>query len=243
MAVELKKLKFPLFKMALESPKRFRSFLHGGLQAASSNWQSEERLMIPVLSYEAMRSIATQISTPISAAFPMVSLFGSTLAPKDSTVAIPLTEPDLNSIDPVFLNVNSPWSMFICGSQGSGKSHALACILESCLLSDPNLGQLPQPLAAMVFNYDKSQGNSVAEAASLCSHLKVRVLVSPSNFKRMEELYGDLSGAKENLVVQRFYLLSRHLNTERMMKLMAVGQQGENMPLYMQVSTASLESI
>jgi hypothetical protein len=90
----------------------------------------------------------------------------------------------------------------------------------------------------MVFNYDKSQGSFVAEAASLCSHLKVRVLVSPCNFKRMEQLYGELPGAKENLVVEKFHLLSKHLNTERVMRLMAVGQQGDTMPLYMQVGTS-----
>lgn len=33
----------------------------------------------------------------------------------------------------VFLNGNAPWSAFICGLQGSGKSHTLACMLgEFC---------------------------------------------------------------------------------------------------------------
>ncbi|KAF2827553.1 hypothetical protein CC86DRAFT_381552 [Ophiobolus disseminans] len=32
------------------------------------------------------------------------------------------------------LNTNSPWSFFLCGSQGSGKSHTPSCILENCML-------------------------------------------------------------------------------------------------------------
>lgn len=36
------------------------------------------------------------------------------------------------SCDPrLFLNGNSPWSAFICGLQGSGKSHTLSCMLGS----------------------------------------------------------------------------------------------------------------
>lgn len=29
----------------------------------------------------------------------------------------------------LFLNTNIPWSTFICGVQGSGKSHALSCLI------------------------------------------------------------------------------------------------------------------
>lgn len=46
------------------------------------------------------------------------------------------------SSDPrVFLNGNAPWSAFICGLQGSGKSHTLACMLGLLpidLLTDRN---------------------------------------------------------------------------------------------------------
>ncbi|KAF1946957.1 hypothetical protein EJ02DRAFT_492080 [Clathrospora elynae] len=40
---------------------------------------------------------------------------------------------------PVLLNTNSPWSAFLCGSQGSGKLHALSCMLENCLLTDKTI--------------------------------------------------------------------------------------------------------
>jgi hypothetical protein len=53
----------------------------------------------------------------------------------------------------VFFNISAPSSTFICGSQGSGKSHTLSCLLENCLMpSDVNV--LPMPLAGLVFHYD-----------------------------------------------------------------------------------------
>ena len=35
----------------------------------------------------------------------------------------------------LFLNTNAPFSAFICGVQGSGKSHTTSCILGKSLLS------------------------------------------------------------------------------------------------------------
>lgn len=39
----------------------------------------------------------------------------------------------------IFVNVSPPWFAFICGSQGSGKSHTLSCILENCLIPSKHL--------------------------------------------------------------------------------------------------------
>ncbi|KAK8061271.1 P-loop containing nucleoside triphosphate hydrolase [Apiospora phragmitis] len=44
----------------------------------------------------------------------------------------------------IFYNVASPSSIFICGQQGSGKSHTLSCLLEGCLMPS-KLGRLPHP--------------------------------------------------------------------------------------------------
>ncbi|KJZ70114.1 hypothetical protein HIM_10484 [Hirsutella minnesotensis 3608] len=45
----------------------------------------------------------------------------------------------------IFYNTSTPSSVLVCGSQGSGKSHTLACLLENCLLpSEANV--LPRPL-------------------------------------------------------------------------------------------------
>jgi hypothetical protein len=138
---------------------------------------------------------------------------------------------------PVFLNTNSPWSAFLCGSQGSGKSHALSCMLENCLLADRQIGKNEHPLAGLVFHYDRTQGSGVCEAAYLCSSIPTTVLVSPSNYQRLKQQYEEMASQfpNANIEVQALRLLPTHLDTERMKTLMAVSKDGE-MPLYMHVS-------
>lgn len=90
----------------------------------------------------------------------------------------------------LFFNVSSPSSTFICGSQGSGKSHTLSCILEGCLMPS-KAGRLPNPLTAIVFHYDTficDNGGSPCEAAFLASHsgLSVRVLCAPTNLRTIQ---------------------------------------------------------
>lgn len=141
----------------------------------------------------------------------------------------------------VFVNMNAPWSAFICGSQGSGKSHTLSCILENALITS-RMGKLPYPMAGMVFHYDKFTGFSstqVCEAAYIASSgTPVKVLVSPSNRWRMEQAYGNLPGFPEGAkkpVVVPLLLNEKQLNVERMMKLMAVDEKDGKMALYMEV--------
>ncbi|MCJ1425207.1 hypothetical protein MMC29_003095 [Sticta canariensis] len=143
----------------------------------------------------------------------------------------------------LFLNVNTPWSAFICGSQGSGKSHTLSCMLEAALITKPELGRLPKPLAGLVFHYDKFSSVSscqVCEAAYLCSSgIPVRVLVSPSNFWRMKQAYENLPGLAPDAkkpVVKALLLKETHLDVERLMKLMAVDDTDKAIPLYMEVT-------
>ncbi|EGP85157.1 unnamed protein product [Zymoseptoria tritici ST99CH_1A5] len=139
--------------------------------------------------------------------------------------------------EPILLNVNAPNSAFICGSQGSGKSYTLSCMLENCLLADNNFGVLHQPVAGVVFHYDTdSTMSSVAEAASLCSRgIKVRVLVSPSNKRKLQNAYSKLPGAAENLEVVSLMLSDKHLSVERMLRLMAFSESEGTVPLYMVV--------
>jgi hypothetical protein len=86
----------------------------------------------------------------------------------------------------VFFNTTGPSSTFICGSQGSGKSHTLSCLLENCMI--PSIAsKLPNPLTGIVFHYDtfiSDGGGSPCEAAFLASNpkIQVRVLCSPTNF-------------------------------------------------------------
>ncbi|KAK3621113.1 hypothetical protein LTR56_022977 [Elasticomyces elasticus] len=92
--------------------------------------------------------------------------------------------------EPIMLNVHAPNSAFICGSQGSGKSYTLNCILENCLLADARTGKLRQPLAGVVFHYEIDSSGTVAETASLCSRgIKVNILVSDSNFEAAQRSY------------------------------------------------------
>jgi len=163
----------------------------------------------------------------------------------DSELLSPGQGPPTNAVpedDRLMVNMNAPWSAFICGSQGSGKSHTLSCMLENALVPS-QLGKLPHPLAGMVFHYDKFTGFSstqVCEAAYLASSGNpVRVLVSPSNRWRMKQVYRNLPGFPENATrptVIPLLLYEKQLNVERMMKLMAVDGKDGKMALYMEVS-------
>lgn len=140
----------------------------------------------------------------------------------------------------IFLNVGAPWSGFICGSQGSGKSHSLSCMLENCLIPCVPATQLPYPLTGLVFHYDSftsAVGGQACEAAYLCSSgLEVNVLVSPSNLTRMKSLYGNILGPAANgPKVEPLLLHQQYLNVERLLTLMAVGNTEGHVPLYMQV--------
>lgn len=137
----------------------------------------------------------------------------------------------------IFLNVSAPWSAFICGSQGSGKSHSLACMLENCLVSHKVLGSLPHPLTAVVFHYDPlaSVAGQVCEAVYLCSpNVEVRVLVSPTSYHRMARLYGNLEGLPPGckVVIEPLILKEEYLDVERV-KTFMVTDGGEGLPLYM----------
>jgi hypothetical protein len=149
-----------------------------------------------------------------------------------------------SGIEPIFVNTDVPFSAFICGKQGSGKSYSLSCLLEGCLLSNDQLGKLPQPLSGIVFNYD-SQSVNVAEAAYLCSAgVPVTVFVSPSNFKTMETAYRQIPGSNEhNLKIRPLYLNPAHLTTERMKRLMAFGDNSKDPPLYMQTVIKTLRQM
>ena len=140
----------------------------------------------------------------------------------------------------IFLNVGAPWSVFICGSQGSGKSHSFSCVLENCLIPNLSATQLPNPLTGLVFHYDSftsAVGGQACEAAYLCSSgMEVTVLVSPSNLTRMISIYQNLPGlAASGPRVEPLLLQQKYLNVERLMTLMAVSSTEGQIPLYIQV--------
>lgn len=90
----------------------------------------------------------------------------------------------------LFYNIAAPFSAFICGSQGSGKSHTLSCFLENSL-ANSQVSKVKTPLSALLFHYDEFIGDmkgNPCEAAYLGSNpkIKVRVLCSPTNIKTIQ---------------------------------------------------------
>ncbi|KAG9251987.1 uncharacterized protein F5Z01DRAFT_683017 [Emericellopsis atlantica] len=126
----------------------------------------------------------------------------------------------------LFFNVAAPSSTFICGSQGSGKSHSLSCLLENCLLQNE----------ALFFHYDtfvSDSGGSLCEAAFLSSHrgVDVRVLCAPTNVTHIKRIYAKLP----NVTIEVLRINQEHLNTKRMLDLMAVSSVQGTLPLYLHV--------
>jgi hypothetical protein len=140
----------------------------------------------------------------------------------------------------VFHNTNVPFSTFICGVQGSGKSHTTACMLENALIPSKQLGRLEAPACAMVFSYGSwSTGGSrfsVSEAVHLAHEKRefpgqkvrrITVLVSADN-GAIRSCYED---PIRNVRVVPFKLNARALDITAMRALMGVGDKSPT--LYM----------
>lgn len=195
---------------------RYTEFLNStaGLQLGDA--LLEEMKIAPLFTYD----VKNRLKDSYPEAFVQYGLLGQVQEDREA-----------KDVNPMFLNTNTPFSIFLCGSQGSGKSHTMSCVLENCLLADEDISVSSSNLSGLVFHYDRMLGESIAQPAYLSSHIPTRVLVSPSNFGRMRRAYATLNrGAM--LTVEPLYLLPRHLNTERIKRLMAVGN-GKEMPLYM----------
>lgn len=142
----------------------------------------------------------------------------------------------------LYFNVAAPSSTFICGSQGSGKSHTLSCLLENCLIPS-DAGNLPRPLTGIVFHYDtfiSDTGGSPCEAAFLSSHpnINVRVLCAPTNVATIRATYRRFPRVQ----IEELRINETDLNTQRMMDLMAV-KEGGSMPLYLHVVNRILRDL
>ncbi|KAJ5346958.1 uncharacterized protein N7506_000211 [Penicillium brevicompactum] len=140
----------------------------------------------------------------------------------------------------VMLNANIPFSAFVCGVQGSGKSHTTACMIENCSMSLPELGTLNQSISTLVLQFDEytsTTSSQPSEAAFLASALPqyaheqpvpLRVLVSPTNLSNLRGMYSQIP----NIEIQPFKIHPKHLNISMMLSLMSVSQSG-GIPLYM----------
>jgi hypothetical protein len=88
----------------------------------------------------------------------------------------------LSNNEGVYFNTHEPFCFITVGVQGAGKSHTLACVLESCLIPFPEAGiiRLDVPMTGLVLHYDQSI-NSVCEATGLLSPTKIiQRLLGPS---------------------------------------------------------------
>ena len=150
----------------------------------------------------------------------------------------------------LFLNTNVPFSTFICGVQGSGKSHTTACILENAVLSSPNIGHLESPVSTLVFSYGEwssgGGGFNISEATFLgasypnfpgCHVKQVNVLHSPSNpaIKKLYECIPNVKTVPFKLKVQTLDIRALHA-------LMAMDEKS-SVPLYMTRVEAILRDI
>ncbi|KAI6835259.1 hypothetical protein KC340_g5551 [Hortaea werneckii] len=202
----------------------------------SRSGPSEEIRMSPLVSLKVKDTLEKQSPAPnASPLLPQVRLLGRSVNDQS---------PGIAAEEPILYNVNAPNSTFLCGSQGSGKSYTLNCLLENCLMKDSRYGLLKTPVAGVVFNYDSDLSNVTAETASLCSRgIRVRVLVSPSNYVALKKAYRSIRGAAKNLSVEKLLLGDADLNVSRMKRLMAFSDEEQNVPLYMEVMMEELRKM
>ncbi|KAH3998766.1 hypothetical protein HBI38_094290 [Parastagonospora nodorum] len=169
--------------------------------------------------------------------------YGKDLVPQYGFLGSKGTEGEVIKL---FHNTNVPFSTFICGVQGSGKSHTTACMLENALIPSQQLGRLQAPVAALVFSYSEfssgGSGFTLSEAAFLGSAnqdtasqkvKKITVLVSPSN-PAIKKFYRAIPGIK----VLEFKLRAKSLDIATLLTLMGMNEKAD-VPLYM----AKVESI
>jgi hypothetical protein len=143
-------------------------------------------------------------------------------------------------------NTNVPYSAFICGVQGSGKSHTTACMLEKALIPSLTLRVLQSPMSALVFSYGQSQtglgGFDVSETVHLAASRPdfpghcveiMTVMVSPTNLA-MRICYENQG---RDIRVLPFWVNAKTLDISVLRTLMAVDDKA--VILYM----AQVESV
>lgn len=174
----------------LDSDER-DSVLHEHLQLLNLKTDSEKGTYVfnsPVFT-EAVRAHHTVDGLATKNAFTQYGLLGG----QASKMSPELLNKDRipPEDDPrIYYNVAVPSSVFICGSQGSGKSHTLSCLLENSMVPS-TAAVLPRPLTGLVFHYDtfsSDHGGAPCEAAYLSSNPKVnvRVVCAPTNIGQIK---------------------------------------------------------
>ncbi|KAJ6487297.1 hypothetical protein DFH09DRAFT_948759 [Mycena vulgaris] len=190
-------------------------------QDTDGNLLRHQLVTSPLLTYSAFKHHATD--------FPSRGLLGTSAG------------------DRVYVNTNAPSSAVICGVQGSGKSHTVACLLECALIADPRAGQLISHLTNNFFHFDTQDTNRPCEAAFLSAPTgnphgaalpQVTVLCSPSNVNRRRRAYASLA----QVHVEPLSLSEKDLTADRMLALMGCDNL-ETMPLYMHTALLIIRNI
>ncbi|THV65189.1 hypothetical protein D6D29_10600 [Aureobasidium pullulans] len=199
---------------------------------------ADEQLRTTPLLSLSVKEASEARKTGNSSMFPQYAFLGCRISDARTLEDDDKNEDHFLESEPVLLNTNTPWSAFICGSQGSGKSYSLSAIIENCLHASPKIGKLPKPLAGVVFHNNTASAHNICEAAHLVSlGTKVKVLVSRSNYHALSSIYKKAVSpqAAHLLNIQPLVLQSYHLPAERMHRLMAFQESETAVPLYMEV--------
>ncbi|THY42921.1 hypothetical protein D6C98_08747 [Aureobasidium pullulans] len=199
---------------------------------------ADEQLRTTPLLSLSVKEASEARKTGNSSMFPQYAFLGCRISDTSTLEDDDKNEDHFLESEPVLLNTNTPWSAFICGSQGSGKSYSLSAIIENCLHASPKIGKLPKPLAGVVFHNNTASAHNICEAAHLVSlGVKVNVLVSRSNYYALSFIYKKAVSpqAAHLLNIQPLVLQSYHLTAERMHRLMAFQESETAVPLYMEV--------
>ncbi|KAL5508439.1 hypothetical protein ACEPAH_6058 [Sanghuangporus vaninii] len=148
----------------------------------------------------------------------------------------------------LYINTNAPLSVLVCGVQGSGKSHTVACMLESMFIEeDDRIGTLSKSLSGLVLHMSDggstSNPNETAwvglpkDIASKAPH--VVVYVSPSSLRTMTNVYAHLG---PNIKVKPLYFTEDELDAQAFLSMMAVGGS-DGAPLYIQIILSILREL
>ncbi|TFY69603.1 hypothetical protein EVG20_g3065 [Dentipellis fragilis] len=149
----------------------------------------------------------------------------------------------------LYVNTNAPLSTFICGVQGSGKSHTVSVLLENMFIRDYfPIGELVNPLSGLVLHFGETGSAARPCEAAFVGRSdlpgvkyapSVVVYVSPSSLKRMTKLYESLG---KSVRVRPLYFEDSELDAAAFLSLMAVSSS-DSAPLYMHVLLSILRGL
>ncbi|KAF7981662.1 hypothetical protein HWV62_32782 [Athelia sp. TMB] len=143
---------------------------------------------------------------------------------------------------------NTPFSAVVCGVQGSGKSHTVACMLECMFIANFSpIGSLQKPLCGLVLHLGEGGPHSrPSEAAWLAASSRkdvqppaVKVFVSPSSLRTMRAVY---AAVDSKIVVEPLLLDEEELDAHAFLGMMSVSTS-EVPPLYVQTMLSILRDL